>query len=431
MKKLLYGIAVSCMFCAMFLACAKKAPGADDGKIHLTLWHSYVGADQRAEFMKRRLEQFREANPGIVIEEQGIPRDQYQTRLKTQAAAQELPNAFVSWPNTPVREFVEAGLLADIGSLLEREKSWADSILPIAKDEFTVNGKTYGVGLGISVTSVFFYNKALFQKYNVKVPETYDELKTAVNVFKKNNIIPIALGNKAKWPAQSEIFSIVGNRVTGSQWLNSALAGNGAKFTDKIFIDALSIMKELADMEAFNRDYNSVDDVQVRGYFYREEAAMMINGTWVIPDIAANVSVEMKEKIEMTVFPAIAGGAGEAGALSGVSSTSIVCNAKNTPEQKEAVENLILFLTNEDAQKMYMEYYIPVSSKNVEFDLSSTDPIYAKLVTLMKEHPDMVTVYDSALNSEQTEIINNGLQGIMLGTETPAQVAQSLAATVK
>jgi raffinose/stachyose/melibiose transport system substrate-binding protein len=378
------------------------------------------------------MEQFRAANPDITIEEQKIPRDQYQTRLKTQAAAGELPDAFIAWPNTPIREFAEAGLVGDINDLLARESTWKDSILPIALNEFTVDGKTYSVGLGISVTSIFFYNKALFEKYRVQVPETYEELKTAIEVFKQNNIIPIALGNKAKWPAQSSIFSIVANRVTGSQWLSDVLANEkGAQFTDQPFLDALGIMKELADLGAFNRDYNSIDDVQTRGYFYREEAAMMINGTWVLPDIVANAPETVKAAIEMTTFPMIPGGKGEPKTLSGVSSTGVVINAKVSPAQRAAIEKLIMFLTVDEAQKMYMEYTIPVSSKTVEPDLNTVDPVYAKLVTLMKAHPGMVTVYDSALNSEQTEIINNGLQGIMLGVQSPQEIAKQLADTIQ
>ncbi|MDR1469160.1 MAG: extracellular solute-binding protein [Spirochaetaceae bacterium] len=415
------------------VACqGKKAVQADDENVSFTLWHSYVGADQRAEFMTRRMEQFKAANPDITIEEQKIPRDQYQTRLKTQAAAGELPDAFIAWPNTPVREFAEAGLLADINGLLSRESAWKDSLLPIALNEFTVDGKTYSVGLGIAVTSVFFYNKALFEKYNIKVPQTYEELKTAIAVFKQNGIIPIALGNKAKWPAQSSLFSIIANRVTGSQWLTDALANkNGAKFTDKPFLDALGVMKELANLEAFNRDYNSVDDVQCRGYFYREEAAMMINGTWVLPDIVANAPDAVKANIEMTTFPVISGGKGEPETLSGVSSTGVVINAKASPAQRAAIEKLIMFLTVDEAQKMYMEYTIPVSSKTVEPDPGAVDSVYAKLVDLMKAHPAMVTVYDSALNSEQTEIINNGLQGIMLGMQTPEEIAKQLADTIR
>ncbi|MDR2798537.1 MAG: extracellular solute-binding protein [Treponema sp.] len=437
MKIKLMLVSVAVLGCLCTACSGKKASQpingrSTDGKVSFTLWHSYVGADQRSEFMTRRMEQFRAANPDITIEEQKIPRDQYQTRLKTQAAAGELPDAFIAWPNTPIQEFVEAGLVGDINDLLARESAWKDGILPIALNEFTVDGKTYSVGLGISVTSIFFYNKALFEKYRVKVPETYEELKTAIEVFKQNNIIPIALGNKAKWPAQSSIFSIVANRITGSQWLTDVLANkNGAKFTDQSFLDALGMMKELADLGAFNRDYNSIDDVQTRGYFYREEAAMMINGTWVLPDIVANTPEAVKANIEMTTFPIITGGKGEPKTLSGVSSTGVVINAKVSPAQRTAIEKLIMFLTVDEAQKMYMEYTIPVSSKTVEPDLNAVDPVYAKLVTLMKAHPAMVTVYDSALNSEQTEIINNGLQGIMLGVQSPQEIAKQLADTIQ
>jgi raffinose/stachyose/melibiose transport system substrate-binding protein len=52
------------------------------------------------------------------------------------------------------------------------------------------------------------------------------------------------------------------------------------------------------------------------------------------------------------------------------------------------------------------------------------------MVDLIKAHP-LVTVYDSALNSEQTEIVNNGLQGVMLGAMKPADLAAQLQATIK
>jgi raffinose/stachyose/melibiose transport system substrate-binding protein len=49
---------------------------------------------------------------------------------------------------------------------------------------------------------------------------------------------------------------------------------------------------------------------------------------------------------------------------------------------------------------------------------------------VISKHP-LVTVYDSALNSEQTDIVNNGLQAITIGQKTPEQVAEELQATVK
>jgi len=398
--------------------------------VKFSLWHSFVGADQRAPFMEQRMAQFKAKYPQYEIDEQKIPRDQYQTKLKTMAAAGELPDAFLQWPNAPTKEFVAANLLADINDTLAKNKSWAASFVPRALENFTVNGKTYGAGLGISVTSILFYNKALFDQNKVKVPTTWDELKTAIKVFSAKGIIPIALGNKAKWPVQSSIMSSLGNRVTGSDWLDNALAGKGAKFTDKVFIDALDKLKELVDLGAFNRDANSIDEVQMRAYYYKGQAAMTIDGSWILPDMIANAPADIKANTYLTVLPSIPGGKGDPQTMSGVSSTSIVMNAKATPEQKKAIADLIMFLTDSDAQLMYPAYNIPVSSKTVTPDPAKVDPLYTKLVELIKAHP-LTAVYDGSMNSEQADIVNSGLQAVMVGVMKPADLAAKLQATIK
>ncbi|GHT89255.1 hypothetical protein FACS1894137_18190 [Spirochaetia bacterium] len=414
----------------VFTGCQKKQSGGD-GKLTLTLWHSYVGSDQRAKYMEDRMAQFRAENPDVVIDEQKMPRDQYQTRLKTQAAAGSLPDAFILWPNAMTIEFANANLIAPINEYLDQNPEWKNGLVPAALDQFNVNGKIYSVPQGTSLTSIFFYNKALFDKYSVKAPTTYAELQTAVEVFKRNNIIPIAHGDKNQWPTQSSVFSIVANRSTGSQWLTDALTKqNGAKFTDKVFTDALDVMNYLATSGALNSDWSTIDNVQSHAYFYRGEAAMMIEGSWVLPEMIAQAPDDLKPFIEMTVFPSLPGGKGDPSTISGVASTGVVINAKASPAQKAVLYKLIKFLTDDTSQRIFMDYDIPVSSRNVQPDLTKVSPLYAKLVILIQEHP-LVTVYDSALNSEQTEIVNNGLQSVMLGTQTSAAIAAELDKTVK
>lgn len=403
--------------------------GASKSSVKFTLWHSYVGADQRAEFMERAMADFRKSNPDIEVVEEKIPRDQYQTKLKTVAAAGQLPDAFILWPNSMTQEFAKAKLIDNINDLLKKNPTWRKSLIPRALDEFTVDGKTYSAGLGLSVCSLVFYNKALFEKYNLTYPKTYKQFLQVVKVFKKNGVIPIALGNKPKWPVQSSIFSLLANRETGSAWLTNVLAKKNAKFTDPKFIEALNKLKELTDIGAFNKDYNSIDNVQMRDYFYRGEAAMMIDGSWALQDIANKASADLKKNIVIGVFPKVEGGKGDQTAISGVSATGVVINAKASPKQKAAIKKLIMALTNEKAQLMYADYYIPVSSRTVHVNPAKVDPVYGQLVTIIKQHP-MVTVYDSALNSEMTEIINNGLQAVMLGTLKPIDLAKQLQAAV-
>ncbi|WP_070000623.1 extracellular solute-binding protein [Cellulosilyticum sp. I15G10I2] len=396
-----------------------------DQTVKFTLWHSFVGEDQRADFMAKRMEQFRELHPEYIIDEQKIPRDQYQTKLKTEAAAGQLPDAFLIWPNAMTKEFVDSSLIKDISSYLEENPEWKNSFTSKALDEFTFNGKTYSAGLGISITSILFYNKALFDQYGLKAPETYEELKEVIGVFNEKGIIPIALGNKAKWPVQSTIFSNLANRQTGSEWLESVLGRSGSKFTDQEFIEALHKMKELVDIGAFNKDYNSIDEVQMRSYFYKGEAAMMIGGSWILPEMIKNAPDDIKENVELTILPKLEDGKGDPSTMSGVSSTGIAISAKVTPEQEAAIKKLIQFLTDDDAQKMYAASNIPVSSVTVNISEMDLDPAYKKMVSLIQKYP-MVTVYDSALNSELTDIVNNGLQAVMLGAVQPEQLANDL-----
>ncbi|MCX7027031.1 MAG: extracellular solute-binding protein [Spirochaetes bacterium] len=325
-----------CIFAVIFGSAASA-----DSKVKFTLWHSYVGADQRAEFMADRLAAFSKANPDILIDEQQIPRDQYQTKLKTMAAAGSLPDAFVIWPNAMCIEFANAGLLADINDVLDKNPAWKNAFSPRALGEFTVKGKTYSAALGVSLTSVVYYNKAIFAKYNVQYPKTYAELKDAIKVFNKNGVIPIAYGNKPLWPAQSTIFSCLADRVTGSQWLTDVLAKkNGAKFTDASFIQALNIMKELNALGAFNKDYNTIDNVQMRRYYYKGEAAMMIDGAWAFSDMIANAPDDVQANTELAVFPDF-GGKGDPNVMSGVSSTGVAIHVPFWRRVPEALPEVL------------------------------------------------------------------------------------------
>ncbi len=400
-------------------------------KVKFSLWHPYVGADALAKPIETLMGEFREKYPNYDVDEQKIPIDQYRTKLKTQAAAGQLPECFLIWPNAMTKEFAKANLLADIDDFLSKNADWKKEFNESAIDQFTVDGKTYAVGNGITVTSVIYYNKGLFDKHKLAFPKTFSELKAAVIEFKNNGIIPIAHGNKGKWPAQSTVFSLLANRETGSEWLDNVLNKKGAQFTDPEFVKALSDYKELCDLGAFNKDYNTIDNVQMRDYFCKGQAAMMIDGTWALPDLQTKALAEVKSNIEMDILPAFEGGKGDADVMSGVSANGFAISAKADAKQKAAIEDLILSLTGKDAQKLFAEVSQQAPSyKNLVLDEKGADPLFVKLCELIKKH-SLVAVYDSALNSEQTEAINTGLQSISVGQKKPEDVAKKMQALVK
>ena len=82
---------------------------APEEKVKLTLWHHMAGDDLKSRSMRALIEEFQQENPDIELDVQAIPSDGYRPRLKTVAAANEMPDVFIMWPNAMTQEFENAG----------------------------------------------------------------------------------------------------------------------------------------------------------------------------------------------------------------------------------------------------------------------------------------------------------------------------------
>lgn len=411
---------------------SKEVNNNSDGKqkeIELTYWHIFVGADAQAKSMDTLMNEFAKSHPNIKITEEKIPHDQYKTKLKTQAAAKQLPDIFIIWPNVMTKEFVSAGLITDITDYLNNNAEWKNGFNKGSFNDYTVDGKIYSVPLSSTVCSVVYYNKALFDKYGLQYPKTFDDLKNVVSVFKNNGIIPIAFGDKEKWPAQSCLFSLFADRMTGTEWFSKAVSKNGAKFTDAEFVDALKRFKELADLGAFNSDYLTIDDVQARDYFYSGKAAMTINGSWMMGDVSKKASEDVIKNIGVEGLPVFSDGKGLPNTVAGATGIGPAINSKISKEKKEAALELIKFISDKHAFETYASDNILVPY-NVKVDESKSDPVFAKLIGLVQKN-SIIPVYDSMLSSEATEQLNNGLQELLLEKSSPDEIAQKIQKSVE
>ncbi|OXM87630.1 extracellular solute-binding protein [Paenibacillus rigui] len=396
-----------------------KAPD----KIKLSLWHNYTGDDLRAKAMRSIMEQYKKDHPQVELDIQGIPPDGYRARLKTVAAANEMPDVFIMWPGVMTKEFAGGDLLQPLNPLLDSKPDWKNGFLSGTFDDYTIQGKTYGVPMGLSPTSLLYYNKALFDKYGVKPPKTWDDLLSLVDTFKKNNVTPIALGNKAAWLAQSSIFSSLADRVTGTEWFLKAAAQDGAKFTDPQFVQALGYLQQLGKAGAFQEGFNSIDNTQMEQMFAQGKAAMMIDGGWALTNLAANSTKEALDNFSVTVLPSIPNGKGDPNSLSGVVGSGPGLSKKVEGARKEAAYELIYALTSPEAQKVTLESNQLVSYK-VELDKSKVSSLFAQVYNMLgtvKRTP----VYDGSLSSAASEVLNNGLQELLMGGK-PEDIAKKI-----
>jgi len=399
---------------------ATQAPAQ---KVKLTVWHNYSGDDLRAKAVRGQIDKFKAAHPEVELDAQAIPPDGYRQRLKTVAAANEMPDVFFTNSGSMIKEFYDGGLIQSIMPLLNKQTEWKNNFTPGAFDPLSFNNEVYAVPVNASVTSLFFYNKTLFEQNGVKVPKTWDELLAAVKAFKDKGITPISLGNKAAWLAQSSILSSLANRVTGTDWFLKAVKQDGAKFTDPEFVQALGLMKGLADAGAFQQGFNSLDNTQMEQYFISGKAAMMIDGAWALTNMAATGTKEQLDQIDVTVLPSVPGGKGDPNTISGGAGGGFAVSKKPTGKQLDAALELIYTISGPDGMKAVAEANQIVNYK-MDVDQSKVTSLFYKAYNLTKS-VTFTPVYDAYLSSQGAEAINNGLQELLMGGK-PEDIAKKL-----
>ncbi|GGA33652.1 extracellular solute-binding protein [Paenibacillus physcomitrellae] len=404
-------------------AAGSEGSKATGEKIKLSIWHNFSGDDLRAKVVRAQIDKFKTEHPEVELDEQAIPPDGYRQRLKTVAAANEMPDVFFVQSGTSIKEFYDGGLIQPITPVLDEHPDWKDNFIAGSLDTLSFEGQVYATPLSGSATSFLFYNKSLFEKYGVKVPTTWDEMMTAVKTFNDNKITPISLGNKASWLAQSSILSSLADRVTGTDWFLKAVNQDGAKFTDPEFVQALQYFKDLADANAFQTGFNSLDNTQMEQYFAEGKAAMMIDGSWALTNMAAAATEEQLSQIDITVLPSVPGGKGDPNSMSGGSGGGLALSKSVSGDKLKAALDLIYTVSGPEAMQAIADSNSIVTYK-VEPDQSKVMPLFYKAFTLYKSL-SLTPVYDAYLTSSATDAVNNGLQEVSLGGD-PKAIAQKI-----
>ncbi|MFC5449188.1 extracellular solute-binding protein [Paenibacillus aestuarii] len=430
-------IFVSLFICYLISGCTPTAPpdssaqsDAEPKKITLTVWHDWAAQDSTSDIMRGLLSQFQKDNPQIELRLQSVIPDTYQSRLKTMAAADELPDVFLIGPDSMTREFVRGGLIQPIDDFLKANLTWAEGFEPRAFDSFTVEDEKYSVPMTLSPTSLVFYNQAIFDQYQVPVPQTWEELMYAINIFNKHGVIPIALGNKSTSAAPSSIFSTLADRVTGTGWFMDVMKQSGARFTDRPFIDALARMQQLAHAKAFQDNFSFIDSNQMEQMYVHKQAAMFIEGGWAVSKLIAEAPKDVLESTHITVLPAIPDGKGEPMATSGVVGKGFALNAKLKGERRAAALKLIYTMASPEAQRKMLNGHLLVTYR-IDVDRTAAHPLFIELYDLMKK-VKLLPAYETQLTTAAVDTLNEGIQELFKGgyPETIAQKLQDTQANV-
>ncbi|BBI34000.1 ABC transporter substrate-binding protein [Cohnella abietis] len=410
------------------IGCGKKSSDgnggeeASAGKIKLTIGHFDI--DANGALFQEALKEFRAEHPEVNLVEDGIPHDPYRIKMTTLGASGDLPDMFVA-NGSMLLDYIPKGYVGTLNEALDQDPEWRDSFLPNSFDEFTTDGKIYGIPTAMFSAHVIYYNKELFEKAGItSFPTTWDEFTAAIGKLKDSGVIPIAMGNKSNVPVGSVLFGTLADRYTGTEWFKEMKAGT-AKFTDPDFVNALKALQNLAKIGTFNPDINSIDGMQANTLYFNKQAAMLIDGAWAMNGFTREAPKEVQEVTGLAVLPPVPGGKGDPNTVAGGAGWSIAYNSKLEGAKKEAAIALIKKVVGQEFGRKKIELNGQPPVKVAEYDESKLSPLsveYFKLVSDKKFSP----IYDIQLSPALVEVIYKGLQDLLIGGTTPEDLAKKI-----
>jgi raffinose/stachyose/melibiose transport system substrate-binding protein len=405
------------------------ASGDSQEPVTLSFIHMFPNEDTEGNSIAfhKAMDKFKADNPNIKIDEEPLSHDNYETKVRTLAAGNELPDIFIV-KGSMTSMFIGNKLINPVDDVLNADPDWKNSFLQGAFDDFTVDGKNYGIPFQMLNTHLIYYNKKLLNDAGISTfPTTWKDFLDAINKLKAKGITPISLGNKGNWVAESCILSTLGDRFTGPDWFTSIKEKKGAKFTDPEFISALTALQDLAKMGAFNTDLNSIDNMQQKTPYYNGKAAMFMEGNWAISNVINDAPKDIQENTELALLPAVEGGKGDAMENSAGGAWAYNVNSELTGAKLTAAFKVLKAVTDADYAKIAVESNAFPASNPKDVDQSKLAPLSSKYLELASKIKP-VPIYDAQLSADLIQVMNTGLQQLLINTISPEDLAKKIQA---
>ncbi len=240
MKKLFTILLIS----AILLSFGAMAFGA--AKTVTITYVNFIGKE--VDQVGATIDTYMKAHPNVKFDYQIIDHDTMQQKYQVMIASNTLPDFF--WWNAI---WLSQTLTNNPTTLVDLTKYFD----PAFKAKFisgtwnllaTKDGRIAGFPAEMQVQA-WMWNKALFDKYGLKIPATYDDLKAVIPVFKQNGIATIAFGDLDPWPTWGYYQWL---QLWGSdEQANDLYVTQKVKTADAGYANALKDMAELHALGAF------------------------------------------------------------------------------------------------------------------------------------------------------------------------------------
>ena len=196
--------------------------------------------------------------------------------LKTRMLGGDPPDSFqVHAGHELIDTWVKTGFMEPV-TFLYKEEGWDKVMPPGILNIVKYKGDYWSVPVNIHRANVLWYSKAVFEKYNITPPKTFDDFFAVCEELKSKGVVPIVMGTKDGWEA-GHVFETFLIGTLGAEGYKGLWTGK-TKWSDKRVTEALMLFDKM--LNYVNSDHSALTWDEAGQYLIQGKGAMMIMGDW-------------------------------------------------------------------------------------------------------------------------------------------------------
>ena len=366
--------------------------------------------------VQQNLQRFEMLHPSIKINWSPIPGD-YATKMRTNVASNTVPDVFYLL-SAMSSKYISAGKLLNLSPYMARDSVRANDYYPSLLHPFVCqSGQIYGLPKDWSSLGVF-YNKRMFQSAGLPAPASNwtwqdmqnDAQKLTHNVGTPHSVYGAVLSaDLSRWGA---FLHTVGGSVLNQD-------GTQATFNSPQGIDALQFY------DSFFKNQSGAQPTTVGApwsgdAFGKQRAAMVIEGSWLIPYLHATYP-----ELSYSIAPLPVAPNGQRGNLAFTNAWA----AYASTQHPAAAWELIKYMTGAIVQERQLNagFALPTLRSLANAPYFSTHPDFK---VLFDAAPYSVADYYGPLDTSIHTTVSNAISAVLLDKQDPRSALNDAAIRV-
>ncbi|RXZ81693.1 extracellular solute-binding protein [Paenibacillaceae bacterium] len=391
----------------------EEEPPAKD--VSLRVFSTFGGTDAAREAFQAALDEFTASNPNVKIENEVMSAndDSFRTKVNTDMTTGNEPDLLFYFVGADAQDFVNAGKVVPLNGLLDADADWKNGFSPNALENTRQkDGNIYAVPL-TGYYEGLFVNKQLFADNNLELPTDWDKLKKAVETFAANGIIPLS----APFDQSHYLIEHFILTAAGPEGQSKGLADG----IDPNWEKGYAAMKELYELGAFPKDAATIDLGMASNYYGEGKAAMILEGSWAFGGFTDQ---EVKDNTTIIPFPVVPGGVGSGNDIIGGFGSGFYLS-KATHDNADKKDTAIALMKHMTSPAIIQK----IASANggapaADVEILGLPQAAVDGFAMSANSASITTPVDSKISQETFTTLRAGVQQVVTGKKTPAQVLE-------